>query len=141
MRVFFDTSVLVPVFVPGHEHHDRSLSAFLTVRGGNAYCAAHSLAEVYAALTRLPGKYRAGPDEAVICLETIQERLATVELDVSEYVSAMRAAAGIEITGGTIYDALLGACAVKTKADVLYTWNIRDFQRLSTDVSQRVRIP
>jgi predicted nucleic acid-binding protein len=141
VKIFLDTSVLVPVFVPGHEHHERSLSVFSVAHEETAYCAAHSLAEVYASLTRLPGKYRAAPDQVMTCLETIQERLTTVVLEVPEYVSAIRDAARMGISGGTIYDALLGACAVKAKVDVLYTWNARDFERLGMDVNQRVRIP
>ena len=141
MRFFFDTSALVPVFIPGHEHHERSLVAFSTANHSGGYCAAHSLAEVYATLTRLPGKYRAAPEQAILCLETIEERLNVVALEVAEYLSAIREAAGVGIQGGSLYDALLGACAVKAKADILYTWNTRDFQRLGANVSKRVRTP
>lgn len=141
MRLFFDTSVLVPVFVPGHEHHERSLSAFSAADPRSGYCAAHSLTEVYATLTRMPGKYRAAPEQALLCLETVQERLNVIALTVAEYVAAIREAAGMGIEGGSVYDALLGACAIKGKADILYTWNTRDFQRLGTDVSRVVRTP
>ncbi len=92
-------------------------------------------------MTRLPGKYRAAPEQAILCLETIEERLNVVALEVAEYISAIREAAGIGIQGGALYDALLGACAVKAKADILYTWNRRDFQRLGANLSKRVRTP
>lgn len=141
MRSFFDTSVLVPVFIPGHEHHERSLSAFAAADPKSGYCAAHSLAEVYATLTRMPGKYRAAPEQALMCIETVQERLNLIALEVAEYVAAIREAAGMGIEGGTLYDALLGACAIKGKADILYTWNTRDFQRLGSNVRSRVRTP
>ena len=141
MRQFFDTSVLVPVFVPGHEHHERSLAVFSAANRSSSYCAAHGLAEVYATLTRLPGKYRAAPDQAALCLETIEQRLNVVVLDAAEYVAAIRDAAGMGIVGGTVYDALLAASAAKAKADVLYTWNTRDFQRLGANVSRRLRTP
>jgi len=141
VRLFFDTSVLVPVFVPGHEHHARSLVIFSAANRSGGYCAAHCLAEVYASLTRLPGKYRAAPEQAILCVETVEERLNVVALNAGEYVSAIREAAGMGIVGGTVYDALLGACAVKAKADILYTWNTRDFQRLGAAVSARIRTP
>lgn len=141
MRVFFDTSVLVNVFVPGHEHHERSLHSFLAADLSSGYCGAHCLAEVYAALTRLPGKYRAAPEQAILCLEAVEERLNVVALETAEYISAIREAAGLGIVGGALYDALLGACAVKAKADVLYTWNTRDFQRLGSNISGRIRTP
>jgi len=141
VKSFFDTSVLVPVFVPGHEHHERSLSTFTATDPKSGCCAAHSLAEVYATLTRMPGKYRAAPEQALMCLETVQERLNVIALGVAEYVVAIHEAAGIGVVGGALYDALLGACAIKAKAEVLYTWNVRDFQRLGKDVSCRVRTP
>ena len=141
MRSFFDTSVLVPIFVPGHQHHERSLSVFSRADRNSAYCGAHSLAEVYASLTRLPGKYRAAPEQALMCLDTIGERLNLIALGAAEYMSAIRESAGLGIEGGALYDALLGACAIKAQADVLYTWNTRDFQRLGLNVSRRLRTP
>lgn len=76
-----------------------------------------------------------------MCLETICERLNVVALEVGEYVSAIREAAGWGIEGGALYDALLGACAIKARADILYTWNTPDFQRLGPSVSRRLRTP
>jgi predicted nucleic acid-binding protein len=141
VRSFFDTSVLVPIFVPGHQHHERSLSVFSRADRNTAYCGAHSLAEVYASLTRLPGKYRAAPEQALMCLDTIGERLNLIALGVAEYISAIREAAGLGIEGGALYDALLGACAIKAHADILYTWNTRDYQRLGPNVSRRLHTP
>ena len=141
MKSFFDTSVLVPVFVPGHQHHERSLSVFSGADRNSAYCGAHSLAEVYASLTRLPGKYRAAPEQALMCLDTIGERLNLIALEVAEYISAIREAAGLGIEGGALYGALLGACAIKARADILYTWSTRDFQRLGPNITGRLRTP
>jgi predicted nucleic acid-binding protein len=36
------------------------------------------------------------------------------------------------VAGGAIYDALLAGCALKAKAEILYTWNVRHFQRFTT---------
>ena len=141
MKSFFDTSVLVPVFVPGHQHHERSLSVFSRADRNSAYCGTHSLAEVYASLTRLPGKYRAAPEQALMCLDTIGERLNLIALEVAEYISAIREAAGLGIEGGALYGALLGACAIKARADILYTWSTRDFQRLGPNITGRLRTP
>jgi len=141
VRSFFDTSVLVPIFVPGHQHHERSLSVFSRADRNTAYCGAHSLAEVYASLTRLPGKYRAAPEQALMCLDIIGERLNLIALGVAEYISAIREAAGLGIEGGALYDALLGACAIKARADILYTWNTRNYQRLGPNVSRRLHTP
>lgn len=141
MRCFFDTSVLVPVFVPGHEHHDRSIAAFSRAEPGTSSCAAHSLAELYATVTRLPGVYRMSAEQAFVCLGAIEQRLTIVALNPNDYRLTIREAASAGIVGGALYDALLGACAMKASVDVLYTWNVRHFSRFSTRWSKLVRTP
>ena len=49
--------------------------------------------------------------------------------------------AAIGITGGGIYDGLLARCAEKAKADILLTWNLRDFTRFGPGVTQLVKTP
>ena len=141
MRLFFDSSALVPVFVPGHQHHERCLAVFSAANRATAYSAAHCLAEVYAALTRLPGKYRAAPDQAISCVETIEKHLNVLTLEVAEHVSTIREAAALGIEGGKLYDALIAACALKAHADVIYTWNVAHFMSLGDEVARKVRTP
>ena len=50
-------------------------------------------------------------------------------------------AAATNFVGGAIYDALLGRCALKAKAEILYTWNTKDFLRLPSEIAARVRQP
>ena len=54
MKGFLDTSVLVPVFYGDHVHHEASLAIFLQFDKSSGCCGAHSLAEVYSTLTRMP---------------------------------------------------------------------------------------
>ena len=54
MKGFFDTSVLVPVFYGDHVHHQASLALFIQFDKSTGCCGAHSLAEVYSTLTRMP---------------------------------------------------------------------------------------
>src|SRR5277367_6905040 len=58
MKGFFDTSILVPVFYGDHVHHQASLALFIQFDKSTGCCGAHSLAEVYSTLTRMPGKHR-----------------------------------------------------------------------------------
>jgi len=141
MKAFFDTSVLVAAFHGDHEHHDRSLTAFLKYPKREAAASVHSLAEVFATLTALPGKHRVGPDQAMLFLQTVRERLTLVTLSEVEYYNAIDTASSRGIAGGAIYDALLAHCALKIQAQTLYTWNLRDFQRLGPEVAARVRTP
>jgi predicted nucleic acid-binding protein len=138
---FADTSVLVPVFVPGHIHHERSFQLFSRATVKSAFCAAHSIAEVYATMTRLPGKHRTSAQQALTFLEMIQERFSFVALDVQDYLATIREVAALGVVGGTSYDALVAACALKAKADVLYTWNMGHFLLLGDKVARKVRTP
>jgi predicted nucleic acid-binding protein len=64
-----------------------------------------------------------------------------VSLESSEYFKAIQGAAVNGIVGGTIYDALLAACAIKAKAETIYTDNERHFRMLGPDIARRVRRP
>jgi predicted nucleic acid-binding protein len=141
VKWFVDTSVLVPVFIPGHIHHERSFNLFSRADTKKAFCAAHGLAEVYATLTRLPGRHRTSGEQALRFLEEIDERFHAVALDVAEYRISLRESAALGITGGTSYDALIGACARKAKADIIYSWNTRHFLQLGPEIAHRVRLP
>lgn len=141
MKFFFDTSVLLPCFLEDHEHHEASLNAFLKAEGGQGCCGAHSLAELYATATRLPGKHRLSGEQILLFLGDIRERLAIVTLTAEEYYETLKNAAASGIVGGTIYDALLGCCAVKAEAECIYTWNLRHFQQFSPDIVKRLRTP
>jgi predicted nucleic acid-binding protein len=119
MRTFFDTSVLVPIFVSHHQHHAASLYLFLQADKQSACCGVHSLAEFYSTVTRMPG--RIGGREALLLVAQVRERLAVVALDEGEYVRALERCVEFGITAGSIYDALLAACALKADAEEIYT--------------------
>ena len=141
MNAFLDTSVLVATFYGDHEHHAPSLDVFLRFGKNAACCGVHSLAEVYATLTGMPGKRRVGGDTALLFLRDIREHLTLVSLDEGEYFQAIEQAAQANLASGAIYDALLGQCALKAKAAALYTWNTQDFLRLPQPIAGRVRRP
>lgn len=112
MIAFFDTSVLIPVFLEDHEHHERSLKVFVGADKKRDYCAAHSLAEVYATMTRLPGRHRLSGEQVLLFLDNIRERLALIAFTGEEYHAAIKDAAEAGVIGGTIYDALIARCAL-----------------------------
>jgi len=141
VKSFFDTSVLVASFLDGHEHYERSFAVLVDANRKNACCAAHSLAELYATITRLPGKLSLNLDQALAALDSIAERLELISLESSEYRHAIRAAANLGISGGTIYDALLGQCALKAHAANIYTWNVGHFRILGPEIARKVRTP
>lgn len=141
MKRVFDTSVLVAAVLEEHEHHQRSFLALSKANRTSAFCAAHSLVEVYATLTRYPGKQRLSAEQALLALSAFESRLTIVAMEASQYFAAIRRFAALGIIGGTIYDALIAACALRVKADVLYTWNLGHFRLLGDEVARLARTP
>jgi predicted nucleic acid-binding protein len=141
MKAFFDTSVLVPVFYGDHIHHQASLELFIQFDKSTGCCGAHSLAEVYSTLTRMPGKHRISGEQAMLFIGSIRERLSIIALTGDEYADALQAAAALGIVGGGINDALLARCATKAKAEAIYTWNGRHYALCGPDVVRRLRTP
>ena len=141
MKAFFDTSVLVPVFYGDHVHHQASIDLFIRFNKTTGCCGAHSLAEVYSTLTRMPGRHRISAEQAMLFIENIRERLSMVALTGNEYADALGASAARGIVGGGIYDAILAHCAIKAKAEIIYTWNERHYAQCGSEVARRLRTP
>jgi predicted nucleic acid-binding protein len=141
VNAFLDTSVLVATFYGEHEHHEPSFALFLQQKKSTACTAAHCMAEVYSVVTGMPGKDRSSPDEALLFLRDVRERLSMVTLDELEYFGVLEDAASIGISGGSAYDALIARCALKAKAKSIYTWNVKHFNRLGESIASRVRQP
>jgi predicted nucleic acid-binding protein len=141
VKAFFDTSVLVPVFYGDHVHHQASLDLFIQFEKSGGCCGAHSLAEVYSTLTRMPGRHRISGDQAMLFIGSIRERLSIVALTGQEYADALEASAAKGIVGGSIYDAILAQCAIKAKAETIYTWNERHYAQCGSYVTRRLWTP
>ena len=141
MKAFLDSSVLVPVFYGDHQHHAASLDLFTRFPREQASCAAHSLLEVYATLTRMPGKHRISGEQAMLFINDIRARLTLVSLDAGEYGAMLEKFVFLGVTGGTIYDALLAACAIKAEAKALFSWNVRHYQQFGPEVAGILKTP
>lgn len=141
MKGFFDTSVLIPLFYRDHVQHSPSQELFIQFNKSNGCCGAHSLAEVYSTLTRMPGKRRISGEQAMLFIGNIRDRLSIVALDGEEYAEALHTSAVRGIVGGAIYDAVLAHCALKSKAQTIYTWNIRHYAICGQEVASRLRTP
>lgn len=68
-------------------------------------------------------------------LKQIREKLTIISLSEEEYVSALQSVSET-IVGGA---ALIARCAIKAQADVLLTWNTRDFTRFGPDIARIVK--
>jgi predicted nucleic acid-binding protein len=99
-----------------------------------------TLGEVYAVLTGLPLRPRITGADGMAILEQIRAKLTIISLSEQEYVSAIQSVSET-IVGGAAYDALMAQCAVKAQAEVLLTWNTRDFTRFGANISRLVKTP
>jgi predicted nucleic acid-binding protein len=141
VRVFCDTSVLIPLFYGDHHHHDASIRAVESLQAGEGFCGSHSLVEVYSSLTRMPGRYRVSPERARLFVADLREKFQGIALTAEEYAATLDHQSAAGITGGAIYDAMIAQCAVKAGAEILLTWNLRDFARFGPEIGQLVKTP
>ena len=132
MRVFFDTSVLIAAFIESHPAHEASLKRLNTVRDGRDVflIGGHTLAELYAVLTRLPVSPRINPALAHRLIEENTRDAGISVLSAREYKGLLIRMVKEELAGGVVYDAILLQSAIKAKADVLITLNPADFNRV-----------
>lgn len=98
----------------------------------------HSIAEVYAALARLPVQPRIHPLEALrILSDNIMPHFVIIPISKKDYLEALNTVGNGGWSGGKIYDALLLCCAAKNPVERLYTFNITDFKQLAPPGLQR----
>jgi predicted nucleic acid-binding protein len=141
LKQFFDSSVLIAAFWGGHVHHGPSIKLLGSANKKDSACGIHTLAEVFAVMTALRVKPLIPPEQGLLFVGEIRQRLALVSLDSEEYFATIQKAAEQGITGGRVYDALLLGCAVKSKAQTIYTWNLKHFQLLAPHLGDRIRTP
>ncbi len=140
-RYLCDTSCLVAAISSWHEHHERTRAELdrRSNRGDTLVLAAHSLAETYAVLTRLPAARRLRPVDALAAIEANWRTARVVHLTATETWTALRAAAEVGVSGGRTYDALIARAALKADAATILTWNVRDFAPFAAQI--RVEAP
>ncbi len=144
MTLFCDTSVLVAACIRNHPHHARARPVLESVAGGQAagWMSAHSLAEVFSALTSVPLAPRILPLEAqAMIAANLRRHFRMVAVTERMYERAVEVCVGRGVGGGKVYDALLIECAREVPADRIYTFNLADFRRLAPDLSDRLCAP
>jgi predicted nucleic acid-binding protein len=141
VKRFFDTSVLVAVFYGDHPAHEAAIQCYRDATPATAFCAAHSVAELYAVMTRLPVRPAISPEQCILFVNDLRERLNLVHLTGAEYMATVARAARAGLPGGKVYDALILACAGKAGAEVVYTLNAKDFERVAPDLTGRIQSP
>jgi len=112
--VLLDTSTAIALIVEDHESHRATLAA---VRGRRLGLAGHAWFETYSVLTRLPAGLRRSPADALRVLE--------INFPASSFLGETEAAdlgprlARLGLSGGSVYDALVGAAAHQHRRTLL----------------------
>ena len=143
VKVLFDTSVLVSAFVVNHPQHGVCASWLERAKSQEVegFVATHTLAETFSVLTRLPLSPRISAHLAQRLITQNLNRFETVSLDASDYRSVISNMVSLNLTGGSIYDALIARAALNVDVDILLTLNIKHFSRLGENLARIVQLP
>ncbi|MEJ7731251.1 MAG: PIN domain-containing protein [Polyangiaceae bacterium] len=109
MKTAADTSVLVAAFASWHEQHQTASAALERVDA----VVAHALLETYSVLTRLPAPPRMLPAVVSKFLDLTCGRHAAFALTATEQRKLVATCAARGLSGGAVYDAVIGATCVR----------------------------
>ena len=141
MNSFVDTSILIAASTATDIRRSACQDLLTKAKPNSLFCAAHSLAEIFAVLSGRPRPTKASPLDAASVVTHVRRTIVPIELTSDEYLRTIESVARLGHSGGIIYDALLMACARKAKAKRIYTLNIRHFRMLAPDLAHRILEP
>ena len=133
MRVLLDTSTLIAALLNSHDAHALAhpwLEKVITGEYGGVL-SAHTLAELYSTLTRMPLQPKISAQDALDLIhENLLNTFEIVGLTPADYVTILENLRSRNLVGGVTYDALIMYVAIKAEVDKVVTLNGRDFLRL-----------
>mgnify|MGYP002778227063 CR=1 FL=1 len=142
MKYFLDTSVFISAFWGDQAEHESSVRLVKKATPQVAGCAAHTVAEVYSTMTRLPVKPAIPAEQAVLFIRQIRDRFRVVALTEGEHFETVERLASRGVARSYIFDVLIVAAAVKSGAEWIYTWDVDDFQLVAPEGwRKRIRRP
>ena len=144
MKALFDTNTLIAALIETHPHHSRAWPWLQKAKQKDitALMGAHSLAEVYSTLTKLPIYPKISPVLAEkLILENIIPHFQIIELDQNDYRTVLHILATNNIEGGATYDALIAHAAFKAQAEKLLTFNVKHFKKVYPAIAHIVEEP
>jgi predicted nucleic acid-binding protein len=88
-----------------------------------------------------PEKPTLAPEHVFLFIQEIRQRLSPVVLDTQEYLDTVESTSACGLPSGKIYDALVLACAAKSEAPIIYTWNLEHFHSIALHLADRIQHP
>ncbi len=143
MKIVFDTSILVAGIVEAHPHHARARVWLEAVANGTheGMMSWHAVAEAWAVLTRLPKPLTLSGEQARLALAKLHPAFARVDMDGEIYEPALLRCCAAELWSGAVFDAIHLVVAEKVEADLLLTFNVKDFRRLAVGQNPGIAAP
>lgn len=133
MKILFDTSALLSLFVIKHPNHQSMVDFFLdkSKAGDQLFIYNHSIAEFFRHITSGRRYLSYTPTQANKLLrKSVHENFSSVSLDTSDYFQIIQTMEKFSLHGAIVYDALIAKAADKIDANQIVTYNIQDFQRV-----------
>lgn len=144
MNYLFDTSVLIAGVLASHQQHERAKPWLAKAINGkiDMYVCNHTLAELYAVLTKLPYTPRIQPANALMLIEHNVIKVAKlVNLTTRDYVHVLQNLVQDHLSGGLAYDNLIYHAAIKSGVKNLLTLNKKDFERFNNEKGVSIITP
>ncbi len=143
VKVLFDTSVLIAAFVASHPKHKSCFNCLKKVKDKaiEGIIGTHALAEIHSVLTRLPITPGISPNLAKRLIKENLAEMVVISLNDKDYLEVIELLVNLNLTGGSIYNALIVQAAIKSSADKIVTLNPNHFKRLGNQISAKVEIP
>lgn len=139
-----DSSCIVAGALAAHPDHSGATQEVLRriARGERLILLAHTLAETFSTLTRMPAPDRLAPSAALRVIDSwVAAATGVHTLSPDGYLHAFRACVDLGRGGGLVYDGLILATAEEAGVDVLLTFNRRHFLPLAAGSLVRIVTP
>ncbi len=131
-KVAWDTSCLVAALLFEHQHHQLTVREFSRQQDVQNVVSVHSLLECFSVITRFPPPLRVTTRTAERLLRTnLEDHLEVADVtpvDAWAAIEEVRLGGG---SGGSVYDAVIAQSVARAGANVLFTWNVKDFLRVA----------
>lgn len=140
-KVLLDTDTIVSALVEGHPAHDPAFAWLERAKNKEVtgYMSAHSLAEVYAVLTKA---YHVSPADVLRMIETsLIANLEVVALTEAEYQTLLKHLTSLNIIGGNVYDGIHAFAAWKVDVDYVVTGNKSHFDSVYPTQVHKIILP
>jgi predicted nucleic acid-binding protein len=135
MAAYFDTSILLPIVINRHENNQaaRELLRSCLKNGQEIFTVLHTYGEMYNHLTRNVTPFQLSPTQAQHVLLELLPQVVNFRSYPRAYHAAIQRCVKTDLRRAVVYDAIHLEAAIEGGADILYTDNTKDFNRLLSD--------